>query len=587
MSSLNGVDNVSENGKSGDTSSANESYRGPALPNVQISDRDVDIIRIIGQYLRDMGLHSSVERLMKESGLRLDHPAAFSFREHILNGSWNRAEQDLDELYSLLTSPDYMLKMKFLLLEQKYLELLESGSAVEALDVLQNQLTPLKYNVQRVHQLTSYVMCSGADELRKQAGWSGSTDDSRRRLLLRLQSFLPASVMVPPARLRMLLHQALQLQCSRCRYHNTDSSFSDRISLLADHACTQEDFPSVTAQVLTEHDDEVWFCKFSPDGNSLASGSKDGTILVWDVDQESFSAQLRHTLLGPIDGSHEFAVCYLSWSPDSRFLLAAHESPDVFIWDAVRGSLEKSIVHNSSDTILCACWHPSGDRFVCGGTHGQFYLYDIRGTLLDRWEGVRVRALAFMRDGSSILAADTHNRVCSYKQGEPRPQELLTESTDVMSMSVNDTGVLAALNVANQGVHLWDLQDRVLIRKFQGVTQGTFTVHSCFGGVNENFIASGSEENSVYVWNTEREKPVAVLSGHSSTVSCVSWNPRQPAMLASCSDDSTVRIWAPAAIAARHNKNTNNNNICSPSNNGTSNELFNTGASNGVDAHLQ
>lgn len=44
-----------------------------------------------------------------------------------------------------------------------------------------------------------------------------------------------------------------------------------------------------------------------------------------------------------------------------------------------------------------------------------------------------------------------------------------------------------------QGVHLWDLQDRVLVRKYQGVTQGFYTIHSCFGGHNEDFISSGSE----------------------------------------------------------------------------------------------
>lgn len=42
-------------------------------------------------------------------------------------------------------------------------------------------------------------------------------------------------------------------------------------------------------------------------------------------------------------------------------------------------------------------------------------------------------------------------------------------------------------------MHLWDLQDRVLVRKYQGVTQGFYTIHSCFGGQNEDFVASGSE----------------------------------------------------------------------------------------------
>jgi len=69
----------------------------------------------------------------------------------------------------------------------------------------------------------------------------------------------------------------------------------------------------------------------------------------------------------------------------------------------------------------------------------------------------------------------------------------LQEDHPVMAFSVNRTDRLALLNVATQGVHLWDLQDRCLVRKFQGVTQGHFTIHSCFGGINQDFVASGSE----------------------------------------------------------------------------------------------
>jgi WD repeat-containing protein 26 len=64
-----------------------------------------------------------------------------------------------------------------------------------------------------------------------------------------------------------------------------------------------------------------------------------------------------------------------------------------------------------------------------------------------------------------------------------------------MAFSVNKADRLALLNVATQGVHLWDLNDRCLVRKFQGVTQGHFTIHSCFGGTNQEFVASGSEGN--------------------------------------------------------------------------------------------
>ena len=47
--------------------------------------------------------------------------------------------------------------------------------------------------------------------------------------------------------------------------------------------------------------------------------------------------------------------------------------------------------------------------------------------------------------------------------------------------------------LAFQGLHLWDVRDRVLVRKYQGLRQAKYTIYSCFGGANQDFLASGSE----------------------------------------------------------------------------------------------
>ena len=49
----------------------------------------------------------------------------------------------------------FFQRMRFLILEQKYLELLEDSQAMDALNCLRHELTPLKYKTERVHELSS------------------------------------------------------------------------------------------------------------------------------------------------------------------------------------------------------------------------------------------------------------------------------------------------------------------------------------------------------------------------------------------------------------------------------------------------
>ncbi|KAG7275610.1 hypothetical protein CRUP_021937 [Coryphaenoides rupestris] len=382
----------------------------------RLSQAEEDVIRLIGQHLHGLGLNQTVDLLMQESGCRLEHSSATKFRNHVVEGEWDK----------------------------KYLEYLEDGRVLEALQVLRGELTPLKYNTDRIHILSG--------------------------LLDKLQTYLPPSVMLPPRRLQTLLRQAVELQRDRCLYHNTklDSSL-DSVSLLLDHVCSRKQFPCYTQQILTEHCNEVWFCKFSNDGTKLATGSKDTTVIVWQVDPDTHQLKLLRTLEGHAYGT---------------------------------GELRTKMSQSHEDSLTSVAWNPDGKRFVTGGQRGQ-----------------------------TVLASDTHQRIRGYNFEDLTDRNIVQEDHPIMSFT---------------GVHLWDLQDRVLVRKYQGVTQGFYTIHSCFGGHNEDFIASGSEDHKVYIWHRRSELPIAELTGHTRTVNCVSWNPAIPGLMASASDDGTVRIWGPA-----------------------------------------
>lgn len=520
-------------------------------PSMRMSQMDQEIVRLIGQHLISIGLERSAALLMEESGLHLEHPAAATFRQHVLAGDWVKADHDLRALHDLLrdsphVEPQNLAEMKFVVLEQKYLEHLEAGRVLDALHVLRNELTPLQYDTPRVHRLSALMMCADPEELHARAHWPGSGEHSRANVLARVQAVLPPALMMAPGRLRALLAQAASQQTARCRFHAAPGPppTPEHIpfTLLADHTCSSDHFPIHSLQVLNEHCDEVWYCKWSPDGSRLASGSKDNTVMIWDFDPVAKRLSFRKSL-----ESHTYGVSFLAWSPDGRYLIAAgpEDCPDLWIWNMETEQLHLKMTHSQEDSLTAVAWHSQGDKFVCGGARGQFYHCSLDGTLINCWDGVRVNALCCRSDGRSVLAADTHHRVRSYDFTDLTDRNVIQEEHAVMAMTLNSADTLLLLNVANQGVHLWDIRARALVRRFRGLSQGHFTIHATFGGAHQDFIASGSEDNKVYIWHINGEEPIAVISGHSRCVNCVSWNPVHHDILVSASDDYSLRLWGP------------------------------------------
>ena len=56
-----------------------------------LSPAEGEIVRLIGQYLRNIGLRNSAAVLMTEAGCQLDHTIAATFRKHVMNGEWSSA----------------------------------------------------------------------------------------------------------------------------------------------------------------------------------------------------------------------------------------------------------------------------------------------------------------------------------------------------------------------------------------------------------------------------------------------------------------------------------------------------------------
>ncbi|KAI7864607.1 WD40-repeat-containing domain protein [Spinellus fusiger] len=262
-----------------------------------------------------------------------------------------------------LAQPKQKTHIIFLIRQQRFLELLEKKKTLKALYILRTQLTPLAINMDRVHELSSLVLCSTPDDVKQQAQWDGADGKSRELLLVELQRhMLPA--MIPRERMMTLLHQAFEWQRKGCLYHDSSEA---NYSLLSDHVCDKSHFPATTIRILKGHADEVWHLAFSHNGQYLASVSKDTTCTIWDV--KTFD--IKQVLRGVSNSSS-----YCEWSPDDSTLLMCGCDFTLRLWDPMTGELLQTFPKHEDQVTSCV-WLPDGRHFLSGGCDKKIILWSV------------------------------------------------------------------------------------------------------------------------------------------------------------------------------------------------------------------
>ncbi|KXN92272.1 WD repeat-containing protein 26 [Leucoagaricus sp. SymC.cos] len=595
-SSSSSASSASANGRHGKAPAVN--LPGTLLHDDLFIDRE-EFIRLVVQSLRDVGYIESAATLEAESGYSMESPDVSQFRRYILDGLWAKAEAALSRL--IHTDDENLYDARFLISQQKYLELLEAKKTTAALQVLRNELAPMNTETEQLHTLSSFLMCSDPEELRQRTGWDGASGSSRTQLLNDLQHYIPPSIMIPQRRLAELLHQAREYQHSRCVYHNSPLETTP-FSLYTDHHCNKSDFPNTTTTILRGHTDEVWNMQWSHDGMRLATCGKDKSAVVWKM-SISTEGGVRvfdwstHLILR----DHQYPVGCLAWSLDDSILLTSAEQ-HIKLWNAQTGVCIETLTEHS-DTVTALAWLPDGSGFISGA------LDDKDGKLHESWglTSMRVTDLAithdFMRlvtigmdrnppsnnndssttprtNGSSASergsnppsnndssttprtngssASDqsvtpnaggpggsrNQNKMIIYDLRTKQPEHTVTLEGELTSVKISHDSRFALINLAPDEIRLWDLEANRVARKYTGQKQGRHVIRSCFGGVDNHFVVSGSEDSKIYVWHRESGVILEELPGHGEgSVNSVAWNPTNERMFASCSDDHTVRIW--------------------------------------------
>ncbi|KJZ68099.1 hypothetical protein HIM_12509 [Hirsutella minnesotensis 3608] len=534
---------------------------GDQPPSTYFGHNREEVTRILIQALSDMGYQAAAESISRESGFDLESTTVAAFRSAVLTGAWAEAEKLLagaaltDSRASggnglILAAGSDRNVMRFWLRQQKFLELLEQRDTSKALMVLRGELTPLYQDTSKLHFLSSLLMCRSPQDLMIKANWDGARGQSRRQLLSELSRCISPSVMLPEHRLAVLLEQVKQKQIDTCLYHTAASS----PSLYSDHMCDRRNFPAEVALELTDLAGEVWQVQFSHDGSMLAACGSRENVMIWDT--KTFT--LVHAL-----PDHELGVGNIAWSPDDSLIMTCSQDKYARLWDAKTGSLVKK-VRKFDEPVSGCVWSSDSASFVLGTLDRNHSLcsFKVHDNECVEWEKKhRVQDLCGSPDGRWLVAVeDTHN-IHVYNAHSRELEYHLDLGVRPTSVSISQDSRFLLVNKQDGEAQLINLSTRAAVQKFLGHTGGDYLIRSSFGGANESFVASGSEDGKILIWHKNIGAAVERLAGHTPRCNAVCWNPADPCMLASCGDDGRVKIWSnkhkTAELRSRHPKPAN------------------------------
>ena len=107
----------------------------------------------------------------------------------------------------------------------------------------------------------------------------------------------------------------------------------------------------------TGHSDSVFSVNFSPDGKYIASGSRDDTVKLWDVD----SGKEIRTFSG-----HTSYVTSVSFSPDGKYIASGRSDDTIKLWEAESGKEIRTLIGHTND-VESVSFSPDSKYLVSGG----------------------------------------------------------------------------------------------------------------------------------------------------------------------------------------------------------------------------